>query len=100
MSWKVEYKKRFLKELSKLPIKIQIRVEVIVFEELTKSYPFSLGIIEMMVGYPNKYKIRIGSYRNRNNYRKIQKINNLSTHCPSKRDLQNIYMIFKSLKIS
>ena len=63
MSWKVEYKKRFLKELSKLPIKIQIRVEVIVFEQLTKSDPFSLGIIEMMVGYPNKYKIRIGSYR-------------------------------------
>ena len=41
--WKVEYKKRFLKELSKLPEDVQSQVEKIVFEELTSGNPFILG---------------------------------------------------------
>ena len=61
--WKVEYTKRFLKELSRLPRGIQIRAEKIVFEELLKDNPSELGYLEQMKGYPDKYKIRIGSYR-------------------------------------
>jgi mRNA interferase RelE/StbE len=61
--WKVEYTRRFLKKLSKLPNEIQTRAERIVFDELLSPNPFELGYIERMVGYPNKYKIRIGDYR-------------------------------------
>lgn len=58
--WKVEYTKRFLKELSELPNEIQARAESIVFEELSTSNPFSSGHLERMRGYPDKYKIRLG----------------------------------------
>ncbi len=61
--WKVEYTKRFLKELSKLPKEIQINAEKIVFDELLSIDPFELGYLEHMTGYPDKYKIRIGRYR-------------------------------------
>lgn len=61
--WKVEYTKRFLKELSELPKEIRGHVEVIVFEELLTANPFSQGYIERMKGYPDKYKIRNGDYR-------------------------------------
>lgn len=61
--WKVEYTRRFLKELSELPKEIQSQAEGIVFKDLLATNPFSLGYLERMTGYPNKYKIRIGSYR-------------------------------------
>jgi mRNA interferase RelE/StbE len=61
--WKVEYTKRFLKELSKLPKEIQTKAERIVFDELLSCNPFETGHIERMAGYPGKYKIRIGDYR-------------------------------------
>ena len=61
--WKIEYTKRFLKELSKLPKEIQSQAEKIVFEELLSTNPFDLGYLEHMIGYPGKYKIRIGKYR-------------------------------------
>lgn len=61
--WKVKYKKRFLKELSKLPEDIQAQAEKIVFEDLICENPFDLGYLEQMRGYPGKYKIRIGQYR-------------------------------------
>ena len=61
--WKIEYTKRFLKELSRLPKKTQIQAERIVFEELLSTNPFKLGYLEQMTGYPDKYKIRIGKYR-------------------------------------
>ena len=61
--WKVEYKKRFLKELSKLPDDVQAQAEQIVFKDLTCGDPFNLGTLEQMKGYPGKYKIRIGQYR-------------------------------------
>lgn len=61
--WKVEYTKHFLKELSQLPGDIRTRAESIVFGELLNENPFSLGYIERMTGYPDKYKIRIGDYR-------------------------------------
>ena len=61
--WKVEYIRRFLKELSKLPREIQVQAEKIVFEEILSTNPFDLGYLEHMTGYPDKYKIRIGKYR-------------------------------------
>ena len=61
--WKVEYKKRFLKELSKLPEDVQNQAEKTVFEDLICENPFDLGLLEQMKGYPGKYKIRIGQYR-------------------------------------
>ena len=61
--WKVEYTKRFLKELCELPKEIRVQAEGIVFVELMAANPFSLGYLERMTGYSDKYKIRIGSYR-------------------------------------
>ena len=61
--WKVEYTKRFLKELAGLPVEIQTRVEPIIFTELESENPFALGYIEKMTGYTDKYKIRVGDYR-------------------------------------
>jgi mRNA interferase RelE/StbE len=61
--WNVEYKKRFLKELSKLPEDVQAHAEKMVFEDLLCENPFDLGYLEQMKGYPGKYKIRIGQYR-------------------------------------
>jgi len=61
--WKIEYTKRFLKELSALPKEIQAQAEDIVFEKLLTTNPFPLGYLERMRGYPNKYKIRLGNYR-------------------------------------
>jgi mRNA interferase RelE/StbE len=61
--WKVEYKKRFLKELSKLPEVVRPKAEKVAFEDLICENPFELGYLEQMKGYPGKYKIRIGEYR-------------------------------------
>jgi mRNA interferase RelE/StbE len=61
--WKVEYTKRFLKELAALPEGIQRRVEPIVFSELEAENPFRLGYLEKMKGYGDKFKIRVGDYR-------------------------------------
>ncbi|MGA7876622.1 MAG: type II toxin-antitoxin system RelE/ParE family toxin [Desulfoferrobacter sp.] len=61
--WKVEYKKRFLKELSKLPENIRAQAEKVVFEDLICDNPFDLGYLEQMRGFPGKYKVRIGQYR-------------------------------------
>jgi mRNA interferase RelE/StbE len=61
--WKIEYTKRFLKELADLPLEIQARVEPIIFEELESENPFALGYLEKMKGYADKYKIRVGDYR-------------------------------------
>jgi len=61
--WKVEYRKRFLKELAGLPLHVQARAEKLVFEELAVENPFELELLEHMKGYPGKYKIRIGQYR-------------------------------------
>lgn len=46
--WRVEYTKRFLKELAALPQVIQVRVETIVFQELESENPFDLGYLEKL----------------------------------------------------
>ncbi|MGI2904685.1 type II toxin-antitoxin system RelE family toxin [Tolypothrix sp. VBCCA 56010] len=61
--WQLEYTKRFLKELAALPVEIQSRVELIVFQELESENPFELGYLEKLKGYTDKYKIRVGNYR-------------------------------------
>jgi mRNA interferase RelE/StbE len=61
--WKIEYTKRFLKELASLPREVQSRIELIVFKELETENPFELGYINKMKGYTDKYKIRVGDYR-------------------------------------
>ncbi|MFQ5680902.1 MAG: type II toxin-antitoxin system RelE/ParE family toxin [Candidatus Omnitrophota bacterium] len=61
--WKIEYSRRFLKELSKLPLAIRDRIETIVFEELPQGHPFTLGYIEHLTGYSDKYKIRVKDHR-------------------------------------
>jgi mRNA interferase RelE/StbE len=61
--WKVEYTKRFYKDMAALPQEMQERVEPIVFEELETENPFELGFLEKMKGYSDKYKFRVGDYR-------------------------------------
>lgn len=61
--WKVEYTKRFLKELATLPAEVQNRAEPIIFQQLLVENPFELGYLEKMTGYTDKYKIRVGDYR-------------------------------------
>ena len=61
--WKIEYTKRFLKELSKLPKETRAKAEEIIFTDLLSANPFDLGYLEHMADYPDKYKIRIGKYR-------------------------------------
>ena len=61
---KIEYRKRFLKELAKIPSKNRIKIEKFVFEELPElDSIFESGKIEQMKGYPSYYKVRFGSYR-------------------------------------
>jgi len=88
--WKVEYTKRFIKELSELPNIVQVQAERIVFEELSGSNPFSLGYLERMRGYPDKYKIRLGDYRIGI---RIDKKNNLII-CQRIAHRKDIYRIF------
>ncbi len=60
----IDYRKRFLKELSKIPTEIRSSIESFVFKELPKANSiFELGSVEKMKGYPSYYKIRFGSYR-------------------------------------
>ena len=61
--WKIEYTKRFLKELASLPQETQSRIESIVFIELEADNPFALGYLNKMKGYKDKYKVRVGDYR-------------------------------------
>ena len=61
---KTDYRKRFLKELSKIPSETRSRIDDFVFEKLPKvNSIFELGIVEQMRGYPTYYKVRFGSYR-------------------------------------
>lgn len=60
----VEYRKRFLKELARIPPAQRREIEVYVFEDLLALKSISeSGKIERMKGYPGYYKIRFGDYR-------------------------------------
>ena len=60
----VEYRKRFLKELSKIPSETRLKIEKFVFEDLPKADSiYEIGVIEQMKGYRSYFKVRFGSYR-------------------------------------
>jgi mRNA interferase RelE/StbE len=88
--WKVEYKRKFLKEFASLPQNVQSRVEIIVFKELEADNPFELGYINKMKGYKDKYKIKIGDYRIGLTINQKQKI----IICERVAHRQEIYQIF------
>ena len=61
---KVEYQKKFLTQLAKLPADVRTQIEQFVFEELPEcSNIGEAGNIEKLSGYLGFYKIRFGNYR-------------------------------------
>ena len=61
---KIEYRKKFLKEPSKIPKGERSKIKNFVFEELPEANSiFELGRIGQMKGYPTYYKVRFGQYR-------------------------------------
>lgn len=61
---KIEYKKKFLKELSKLPDEYAQTIEEFVFDTFpTYDNLSEIGKVEKMTGYKNYFKIRFGDYR-------------------------------------
>ena len=61
---KIEFRKKFLKELSKIHIMDRSKIESFVFKELPEANSiFELGNVEQMKGYPSYYKVRFGRYR-------------------------------------
>ena len=61
---KVEYRKRFLKELAKIPSHPRKEIETFVFEEFLKyDTIFDSNKVQQLKNYPGFYKIRFGDYR-------------------------------------
>ncbi|MDI1229540.1 MAG: type II toxin-antitoxin system RelE/ParE family toxin [Methylobacter sp.] len=61
---KVEYSKKFLKQLAAVPSDIRSKIESFVFEELVStSSIYEIGKVEKMKGYDGFYKVRFGNYR-------------------------------------
>ena len=60
----VEIKKKFLKELLKLPNEYADTIEEFIFDKLpTYDNLGEIGKVEKMTGYKNYFKIRFGDYR-------------------------------------
>jgi len=60
----VKIKKKFLKELSKLPNEYANTIEEFIFDKLpTYDNLSKIGKVEKMTGYKNYFKIRFGDYR-------------------------------------
>jgi mRNA interferase RelE/StbE len=61
---KVEYSKKFLKQLAAVPGDIRSKIESFVFEELVStSSIYEMGKVEKLKGYDGFYKVRFGNYR-------------------------------------
>ena len=61
---KVEYRKTFLKDLSRIPLKVRTGIEKFAFTELPQTESIAqIGRVERMKGYPSFYKVRFGPYR-------------------------------------
>ena len=61
---KIEYKKKFLKELSKLSTEYADTIEEFVFDIFpTYDNLSEIGKVEKMTGYKDYFKIRFGDYR-------------------------------------
>ena len=64
MTWEIDYKPTFLKELARVPGNIRGEIEQFVFEIIPEvDNPFALHGVEKMKGYRQFYKIRFGEYR-------------------------------------
>ena len=63
MSYRIRYKRRFLRDLAALPIRFRTAVEKIVFDDGLWENPHATGRLEKLVGYETYYKIRVGNYR-------------------------------------
>ena len=60
----ITYKKKFLKQLAKLPLQVRSDIENFVFSDLPAGDSLtSTGKVEKMQGYTGFYKARFGSYR-------------------------------------
>ena len=61
---RVEYSKKFLKQLAVIPSDIRPKIENFAFEELVSaSSIYEIGKVEKMKGYDGFYKVRFGNYR-------------------------------------
>jgi mRNA interferase RelE/StbE len=61
---KIYYRKRFLKDLSKIPSKTRMKIEKFVFDEILEANSIAeLRKVEQLKGYASYHKIRFGSYR-------------------------------------
>ena len=61
---KIYYRKRFLKDLSKIPSKTRMKIEKFVFDEIPEANSIAeLRKVEQLKGYASYHKIRFGSYR-------------------------------------
>ena len=61
---KVTYRKKFLKELAKLPSAYRSKIEYYIFEELPQGNKTDiLSKVDKLKGYRNYYKARFGDYR-------------------------------------
>lgn len=61
---KVKYRKKFLKDLYKLPLPVRLQVETFVFDTLPKVNSIAhTHNIEKIKGFTSYYKVRFGSYR-------------------------------------
>ena len=61
---KVTYRKTFLKELSRIPQKIRIKIEDFVFNQVHQaSSIYEINKIEGLKGYKGYFKARFGLYR-------------------------------------
>lgn len=61
---KTAYRKKFLKELSHLPLKTRLMIENFAFEEMPQILSISENKkIERLKSYKNFFKVRFGNYR-------------------------------------
>ena len=61
---RVEYRKRFLKDLAAVPGEQRSKIEQFAFEQVPGAESLaSLQVVERMRGYSTYYKVRFGVYR-------------------------------------
>lgn len=61
---KTKFRKRFLKDLAKIPVKSRSPIESYVFETLPNANSIKeFENIERMKGYTSYFKVRFGKYR-------------------------------------
>jgi mRNA interferase RelE/StbE len=58
MTWRVQYTRTFLKEMSRLPGIIRKQVEAIAFGEEIQDDPYLAGKAQKLSGYQTFYRIR------------------------------------------